>query len=65
MGMLPHRDALIFVDNHDNQRTDGEHVITYKDKRIYVMATAFLLAHPYGLSRVMSSYDFNALDDRK
>jgi alpha-amylase len=64
-GFLPSRDALVFVDNHDNQRghgAGGAEIISYKDKRQYVMATAFMLAHTYGLPRLMSSYEFETSD---
>jgi len=44
----------------DNQR-DG-HVLTYKDGRLYKMATAFHLAWPYGVPRVMSSFNFTHRD---
>ena len=52
--------ALVFVDNHDNQRDHGGggNIITYHDSYHYKLATAFKLAHPYGFTRIMSSYDF-------
>ncbi|GJQ73900.1 hypothetical protein Trydic_g18834 [Trypoxylus dichotomus] len=50
-------DALVFVDNHDNQRGGGD-ILTYKDAKQYKMAIAFMLAHPYGSPRIMSSYFF-------
>lgn len=59
-GFWPTRYALTFVDNHDNQR-DG-HVLTYKNGRVYKMATAFHLAWPYGLPRIMSSFAFTNRD---
>lgn len=65
MGLLPHRDALIFVDNHDNQRghgAGGAMILTHKKPKTYRMATAFLLAHPFGIPRIMSSYSFNSTD---
>ena len=52
--------ALVFVDNHDNQRGGG--VLTYKEDYNYKLASGFLLAHPYGFKRVMSSYDFTDFD---
>lgn len=61
-GFLPSKDSLIFVDNHDNQRghgAGGDDVLTYKSSKRYKMATAFMLAHPFGQTRVMSSFDFN------
>ncbi|XP_055383823.1 alpha-amylase-related protein-like [Condylostylus longicornis] len=61
---LPTQDALVFVDNHDNQRDHGGggDILTYKQSKQYKMATAFMLAHPYGIPRVMSSFDFNHKD---
>jgi alpha-amylase len=60
-GMYPKGNALVFVDNHDNQRghgAGGESILTYKVPRMYKMASAFMLAHPYGTTRVMSSFDW-------
>ncbi|XP_011500924.1 PREDICTED: alpha-amylase-like [Ceratosolen solmsi marchali] len=54
--MLP-VDALVMLDNHDSQRSDSS-TLTYKNGKIYKMALAFLLAHPYGHTCVMSSYAF-------
>lgn len=52
--------ALSFVDNHDNQRGHGAggygSILTHKQPRMYKMAVAFMLAWPYGVPRVMSSY---------
>lgn len=57
-GLLPSNDALVFIDNHDNQRGHGAagDVLTFFEPRLYKMANAFMLAWPYGLPRVMSSY---------
>lgn len=64
--MLPSDDAIVFVDNHDNQRghgAGGADILTYKQPNLYKLAVAFMLAHPYGkVTRVMSSYDFNNTD---
>lgn len=56
--------AVVFVDNHDNQRGHGGGgtVLTYKKDYEYKMANAFMMAQPYGFKRVMSSYDFNDSD---
>jgi alpha-amylase len=54
--------ALVFIDNHDNQRghgPGGDSVLTYKDARLYKMATAYELAWAYGQPRVMSSFAFD------
>lgn len=61
-GFMSREDAVVFIDNHDNQRghgAGGSSVLTYKNAKQYKMATAFTLAHTYGLPRVMSSYYFD------
>jgi alpha-amylase len=60
--MLKGGDALVFIDNHDNQRghgAGGASVLTYHDDKLYKMATAFVLAWPYGSTRIMSSFAFD------
>jgi len=59
-GFISGGSAVSFIDNHDTQRTEA--LLTYKDGRIYEMATVFMLAHPYGYPKVMSSYYFNDND---
>lgn len=64
-GFLSSHLALTFVDNHDNQRghgAGGGDVLTYKDSRQYKMATAFHLAWPFGIPRLMSSFTFTDTD---
>ncbi|RZC42958.1 Alpha-amylase domain containing protein, partial [Asbolus verrucosus] len=58
-GLIDGLDAVAFVDNHDNQRDSNEHILTYKHAKQYKMATAFMLAHPYGTTKIMSSYAFD------
>ncbi|XP_062541644.1 alpha-amylase I-like [Armigeres subalbatus] len=63
--LLPSNQALIFVDNHDNQRghgAGGASILNYKTKPQYIQAVAFTLATDYGIARVMSSYDFSNSD---
>lgn len=55
----PSNRVLTFVDNHDTQRGGA---LSYKDGRLYIMATAFHLAWNYGTPRIMSSFDFNGHD---
>lgn len=61
-------DAVIFLDNHDKQRDDddnnehNDHVINYKSRRLYIMATAFYLAHPYGIPCLLSGFAFKSFD---
>uniref|UniRef100_A0A8D2IU12 Alpha-amylase n=2 Tax=Varanus komodoensis TaxID=61221 RepID=A0A8D2IU12_VARKO len=58
-GFMPSDKALVFVDNHDNQRghgAGGASILTFWDARLYKMGVGFMLAHPYGFTRVMSSF---------
>jgi alpha-amylase len=50
-------DAVAFIDNHDTQR-NGRAKLTYRDGSAYALAEAFLLAYPYGVPQVMSSFAF-------
>lgn len=60
-GKLPSDRAIVFTDNHDNQRGHGAagEVLSYKDGSKYNIANAFMLAMPYGYPKVMSSYQFD------
>lgn len=63
--LLPSSQALIFVDNHDNQRghgAGGASILNYKNKPRYIQAVAFTLSTDYGIARVMSSYNFSNTD---
>lgn len=61
-GLIPNsKDAVVFIDNHDTQRQNSQ-ILTYKNSKQYKMAIAFMLAHPYGITRIMSSFDFNDKD---
>ncbi|CAH2311638.1 pancreatic alpha-amylase-like [Pelobates cultripes] len=58
-GFMPNDKSLVFIDNHDNQRGHGgggASILTFFDSRLYKMGVGFMLAHPYGFTRVMSSY---------
>jgi alpha-amylase len=56
---LPSDQAIIFVDNHDTQRSHiGDEILNYRDGARYELAVAFMLAYPYGYPMVMSSYTF-------
>uniref|UniRef100_A0A5S6QPW1 Alpha-amylase n=1 Tax=Trichuris muris TaxID=70415 RepID=A0A5S6QPW1_TRIMR len=57
-------DVLVFIDNHDSQRGSGGEgaVLTYRNGDRYIMAVSFMLAWPYGLPRIMSSYCFKDHD---
>lgn len=58
--LLPSEVALVFIDNHDNQRGHGSagDILTHKRARPYKAAIAFMLAHPYGEPQLMSSFAF-------
>lgn len=64
-GFMASSSAVVFVDNHDNQRGHGGagNVITYEDGRLYDLANVFMLAYPYGYPKVMSSYDYHGNTD--
>ncbi len=59
--LLGSADAVAFVDNHDTQR-NGRARLTYKDGNNYALAEAFMLAWPYGVPQVMSSFSFGSPD---
>lgn len=61
-GFMPSDSAVVFTDNHDNQRghgAGGSNVITHKNGTLYDLANVFMLAYPYGYPQVMSSYPFS------
>ena len=58
-GHLPSDDAFVMVDSHDLQRGhtgDLSINIAYFEPRLLKMSTAFMLAWPFAIPRVMSSY---------
>jgi len=61
-GMMNALSALVFIDNHDNQRGHGAggfgSILTFFEARMYKIATAFELAWQYGHVRIMSSYNW-------
>lgn len=62
-GFLPGGSAVVFMDNHDTQRGGACGAnLTYKNGALYTLANVFMLAHPYGYPKVMSSYNFDAHD---
>jgi len=64
-GMADGMHALVFVDNHDNQRGHGGGggvLVAQDDSWNYKIGAAFLLAHDYGFKRVMSSFHFDNTD---
>mmetsp|Transcript_26528 Transcript_26528/g.70977 ORF Transcript_26528/g.70977 Transcript_26528/m.70977 type:complete len:653 (+) Transcript_26528:96-2054(+) len=62
-GLNPTHTAVTFIDNHDTQRGHaGEAALTHKSGGAYFLATIFMLAHPYGYPKIMSSYHFDNTD---
>ncbi len=60
-GFMTSANAVVFVDNHDNQRGGGN-IVTYKDGTLYNLTNVFMLAWPYGYPKVMSSFYFSSSD---
>lgn len=63
-GLAPSEAAIVFIDNHDKQRGHGGggNYLTHKEGDLYTLANIFMLAYPYGQTRVMSSYRFDHPD---
>jgi len=59
-GLPPQESAVVFIDNHDTQRSGAQ--LTYRSGKLYTLANVFMLAHPYGYPRVMSSFRFGWAD---
>ncbi|MCI2421253.1 alpha-amylase family protein [Saccharopolyspora sp. K220] len=57
---LPSEQAVVFIDNHDTQRSSP--ILTYKDGVTYDLAVAFELAYPYGTPQLISSFAFDNSD---
>jgi hypothetical protein len=56
---LPSAFAVVFTDNHDNQRghgAGGHCILDHRDGKVYTLSNIFMLALPYGYPKVMSSY---------
>jgi alpha-amylase len=54
-------DAVAFIDNHDTQR-NGRAKLTYRNGANHTLAEAFMIAWPYGVPQLMSSYSFSDPD---
>ena len=63
-GFMPSEKAIVFTDNHDNQRGHGGggKVVSHKNGTLYDLANVFVLAYPYGYPQIMSSYRFDNTD---
>lgn len=56
-GLLPSDKALVFVQNHDTERSGG---LRWPDHDRARLANVFMLAEPYGYPMIMSGYSFDA-----
>ena len=57
--MMASRFAVVFTDNHDNQRGHGPGggcIVDHRDGQTHVLANVFTLAYPYGHPMLTSSY---------
>jgi alpha-amylase len=54
--LMPTEKAVVFLQNHDTQRSDG---VDYRDGTAYRLANVWMLGQPYGYPVVMSSYAFD------
>ena len=55
-GYLKSEDAVSLIDNHDRQRQTQ--FISFSQPKELKISTAFMLALPYGVPKIMSSYSF-------
>jgi alpha-amylase len=57
-------DSVVFITNHDLERTDANSVLSYNaDRKLYRLAQAFMLAWPFGYPQLFSGYKFSNYDD--
>lgn len=62
-GYLPPNEALVFLHTLNTKRLNNNELLDiYKNDVRYQMALAFMLAHPYGIPTILSSYHFKSLD---
>ncbi|XP_033636904.1 alpha-amylase-like [Asterias rubens] len=59
--LMPSTSAFVFVDSPLLQRSSSSS--SFREPGLSTMANAFMLAYPYGLTRVMSSYEFTEASD--
>src|SRR5262249_21685070 len=58
--LLPSDKAVVFTDNHDNQRADNiYYASTFAGAPAYELAVIYTLAQPLGTVSIMSSYGFD------
>lgn len=61
-GLMPSHKAIVFTDNHITQRSRDRNIVTFyapaDGGAKYRLANVFMLAWPYGIPKIMSSYDW-------
>ncbi len=63
-GFIASDKAVVFIDNHDNQRGHGMAAkLNHREGKLYDLANIFMLAWPYGYPKVMSSYEWGGVND--
>ena len=55
-GLMPSDKAVVFIENHDTQRSDG---VSYREAQVLRLAYVWMLGQPYGYPSVMSGYAFD------
>lgn len=57
-------DSIVFVTNHDIERTNDYSVLKYSspEQHLYRLAQIFMLAWPFGYPQVYSGFDFSSFD---
>ena len=60
----PENRTVTVIDNHDTERM-MDHMLSYRDteNNAYVLAYIFMLAWPFGVPKIMSSFKFTSHDD--
>lgn len=60
----PENRAVVVLDNHDTERM-MPNILSYKNSHnnAYVLAYIFMLAWPFGIPKIMSSFRFSGKDD--
>lgn len=64
--LVASEDAIVFIDNFEDQHMDVvTDTISFKIPRVYKIATAYLLAFPYGQPSILSSYFYTNMNAGK
>lgn len=62
-GFMPSNDSLVFIHASTGKQTEKSELLDIiKEHKRYQMALAFMLAHPYGIPTILSSYKFENIN---